>query len=49
MRVAGQRSSGIVLDYVATATLDDDPPLLKIVGRRVLRVQIIGGRARTMK
>jgi integrase len=30
-RVTGQRSSGIVLDYVAAATLDDDPPLLDIV------------------
>jgi len=30
-RVTGQRSSGIVLDYVAAATLDDDPPLLEIV------------------
>jgi len=32
--VAGQRSSGIVLKYVAAATLDDDPPLLEIVGAR---------------
>jgi len=31
-RVSGQRSSGIVLDYVAAATLDDDLPLLEIVG-----------------
>jgi integrase len=31
-RVTGQRSSGVVLDYVAAATLDDDPPLLEIVG-----------------
>ncbi len=31
-RVTGQRSSGIVLEYVAAATLDDDPPLLEIVG-----------------
>jgi len=31
-RVTGQRSSGIVLDYVAAATLDEDPPLLEIVG-----------------
>ena len=31
-RVTGQRSSGIVLDYVAAATLDHDPPLLEIVG-----------------
>ncbi len=31
-RVTGQRSSGIVLDYVAAATLDDDPPLLEIIG-----------------
>ena len=30
-RVTGQRSSGIVLDYVAAATLDDDPPLLSII------------------
>ena len=30
--VTGQRSSGIVLDYVAAATLDEDPPLLEIVG-----------------
>jgi len=31
-RVTGQRSSAIVLDYVAAATLDDEPPLLEIVG-----------------
>jgi len=31
-RVTGQRSSGVVLDYVAAATLDDDPPLLEIIG-----------------
>jgi integrase len=31
-RVTGQRSNTIVLDYVAAATLDDDPPLLEIVG-----------------
>ncbi len=31
-RVTGQRSSGVVLDYVAAATLDEDPPLLEIVG-----------------
>lgn len=31
-RVTGQRSSGIVLHYTAAATLDDDPPLLEIVG-----------------
>ncbi len=31
-RVTGQRSSGIVLDYVAAATLDEDPPLLEIIG-----------------
>ena len=31
-RVTGQRSSGIVLGYVATATIDEDPPLLEIVG-----------------
>ena len=30
-RVTGQRSSGVVLDYVAGATLDDDPPLLEII------------------
>jgi integrase len=30
-RVTGQRSNTIVLDYVAAATLDDDPPLLEIV------------------
>jgi len=30
-RVTGQRSSGIVLDYVAAATLDDDPALLEIL------------------
>ena len=30
-RVTGQRSTGILLDYVAAATLDDDPPLLEIV------------------
>lgn len=30
-RVTGRRSSGIVLDYVAAATLDEDPPLLEIV------------------
>jgi integrase len=30
-RVTGQRSSGVVLDYVAAATLEDDPPLLEIV------------------
>jgi len=30
-RVTGQRSSGVVLDYVAAATVDDDPPLLEIV------------------
>jgi len=29
-RVTGQRSNAIVLDYVAAATLDDDPPLLEI-------------------
>jgi hypothetical protein len=31
-RVTGQRSNAIVLDYVAAATLDEDPPLLEIVG-----------------
>jgi len=30
-RVTGQRSNTIVLDYVAAATLDEDPPLLEIV------------------
>ena len=30
-QVTGQRSNAIVLDYVAAATLDDDPPLLSIV------------------
>jgi len=30
-RVTGQRSSGIVLDYIATATIDDEPPLLEIL------------------
>jgi len=30
-RVTGQRSSGCVLDDVAAATLDDDPPLLEII------------------
>ena len=30
-RVTGQRSTGIVLDYVAAAMLDDEPPLLEIV------------------
>ena len=28
-RVTGQRSNAIVLDYVAAATIDDDPPLLR--------------------
>jgi integrase len=31
-RVTGQRSSSVVLGHVAAATLDDDPPLLKITG-----------------
>jgi len=31
-RVTGQRSNAVLLDYVAAATLDDDPPLLDIVG-----------------
>jgi integrase len=31
-RVTGQRSSGIVLDYVAAATIDEDPAFLEIVG-----------------
>ena len=30
-RVTGQRSNAIVLDYVAAATLDEDPPLLEII------------------
>ena len=30
-RVTGQRSNTMVLDYVAAATLDEDPPLLEIV------------------
>ena len=30
-RVTGQRSNSVVMDYVAVATLDDDPPLLEIV------------------
>ena len=30
-RVTGQRSSGVLLAYVAAAILDDDPPLLDIV------------------
>jgi len=30
-RVTGQRSSGIVLNYIAAATIDDEPPLLEIV------------------
>ena len=34
-RVTGQRSSGIVLDYVVAATIDDDPPFLEIVGSYV--------------
>ncbi len=29
-RVTGQRSSGVVLDYVAEAMMDDDAPLLQI-------------------
>jgi len=33
-RVTGQRSNAVVLDYVAAATLDDDPPLLDIVQRQ---------------
>jgi len=31
-RVTGQQSSGIVLSYIAAATIDDDPPLLEIIG-----------------
>jgi len=30
-RVTGQRSSGIVLTYIAAATIDDEPPLLEII------------------
>lgn len=30
-RVTGQRSSGIVLNYIAAATVDDEPPLLEII------------------
>jgi len=30
-RVNGQRSSSIVLSYIATATIDDEPPLLEIL------------------
>jgi len=30
-RVTGQRSSGIVLNYIAAATNDDEPPLLEII------------------
>jgi hypothetical protein len=28
--VTGQRSNGIVVDYVAAATLDEEPPLPEI-------------------
>jgi hypothetical protein len=31
-RVTSQRSSNVVLDYVAAATLGDEPPFLEIVG-----------------
>jgi len=31
-RVTRQRSSGIVLNYIAAATIDDELPLLEIVG-----------------
>ncbi len=31
-RVTGQRSNAVVLDYVAAATIDDEPPLLDIIG-----------------
>ncbi len=30
-RVTGQRSSNVVLDYIAAATIDEQPPLLEIV------------------
>ncbi len=29
-RVTGQRSNGVVLEYVAAATRDNEPPLLEI-------------------
>ena len=35
-RVTGQRSNGVVLAYVAAATIDDDPPLLEIVRKDLL-------------
>jgi len=28
-RVTGQQSSGIVLNYIAAATIDEEPPLLE--------------------
>ncbi len=31
-RVTGQQSSGIVLNYIAAATIDEEPPLLEIIG-----------------
>jgi len=30
-RVTGQRSSNVVLNYIAAATIDEQPPLLEIV------------------
>jgi hypothetical protein len=30
-RVTGQRSSNVVMEYVAAATLDEEPPFLEIV------------------
>jgi len=40
-RVTGQRSSAIVLDYIAGATLDEDPPLLEILGSQALPNAIV--------
>jgi len=31
-RVTGQQSSGVVLSYIAAGTIDDEPPLLEIIG-----------------
>ena len=33
-KVTGQRSSAIVIDYVAAATFDDEPPLQEIVTKK---------------
>jgi hypothetical protein len=38
-RVTGQRSNSVVLDYVSASTLDDDPPLLEIIG---IRANVVG-------